>query len=144
MQNEDTHRPPAEEEDALCRSACGRSMSELIANAIHNGDAPTYNEAHLLTASDRIVFSIWMRSLAIARRGQIVHLVGRAGPLKVHIKHIAPTLFARLTQRDLPGEAKRRPYRHISELELLHQAARHSRNTEGEPDGIWPPPARYM
>ncbi|PKX89666.1 uncharacterized protein P174DRAFT_435038 [Aspergillus novofumigatus IBT 16806] len=67
-----------------------------------------------------------------------------AEALKVHIKHIAPTLFARVTQRDLVGEAKRRPYRHTSELGLLHREARHSRNAEGEPDGIWPPPARYM
>ncbi|GAQ11483.1 hypothetical protein ALT_8804 [Aspergillus lentulus] len=67
-----------------------------------------------------------------------------AEPLKVHIKHIAPTLFVRLTQRDLSGEAKRRPYRHALELGLLRQAARHSRNAVGEPDGIWPPPARYM
>ncbi|KAF4173454.1 hypothetical protein CNMCM8694_008461 [Aspergillus lentulus] len=67
-----------------------------------------------------------------------------AEPLKVHIKHIAPTLFVRLTQRDLSGEAKRRPYRHASEPGLLRQAARQSRNAVGEPDGIWPPPARYM
>jgi hypothetical protein len=45
-----THRPPPEEEDALCRAACGQSMSGLIAKAIHNGDALTYNEAHHITA----------------------------------------------------------------------------------------------
>jgi hypothetical protein len=34
-----------------------------------------------------------------------------ARPLKVHIKHIALTLFARLTQRDLsPAEARHQPY----------------------------------
>lgn len=33
------------------------------------------------------------------------------GPLKVDIKHIAPTLFARLIQRDLSGNAMRWPYR---------------------------------
>jgi hypothetical protein len=43
-----------------------------------------------------------------------------ARPLKVHIKHIALTLFARLTQRDLSSaEARRRPYQHTSELEML-------------------------
>lgn len=66
------------------------------------------------------------------------------GPLKVDIKHIAPTLFARLVQRDLAGEAKRWPYRHTSELTMLHKAARYSRNSQGEPDGIWPPPSRFM
>ncbi|GAM42960.1 hypothetical protein TCE0_044r17390 [Talaromyces pinophilus] len=65
-------------------------------------------------------------------------------PLKVDIKHIAPTLFARLVQRDLSGKEKRWPYRHTSELAMLHQAARHSRNSQGEPDGIWPPPSRFM
>ncbi|PHH89145.1 hypothetical protein CDD83_6596 [Cordyceps sp. RAO-2017] len=68
-----------------------------------------------------------------------------AKPLKVHIKHIAPTLFARLTQRDLPVEEKRRrPYRHTSELERLHNAADYSRDADGKPDGIWPAPTRYM
>ncbi|CEN60320.1 hypothetical protein ASPCAL02761 [Aspergillus calidoustus] len=43
-------------------------------------------------------------------------------PLKVDIKHI-PTLFARLVQRDLQGEAKRKPYRYTSELSQLHHAA---------------------
>ncbi|OJJ76499.1 hypothetical protein ASPBRDRAFT_26949 [Aspergillus brasiliensis CBS 101740] len=44
-------------------------------------------------------------------------------PLKVDIKHIAPRLFARLVQRDLQGEARRKPYRHTSELTRLHAAA---------------------
>lgn len=308
-----THRPPAEEEDALCQAACGQSMSELIAKAIHNGDALTYNEAHLMTggvvrnqagrllaerarlsAADRdlthraaaaamteemkaartsaqAIQHRWntaqnaaaealsdddIRNIRYAMRvpwqehvlgfpeGTVCGLVlfymdvpewpvlkaqietaiyhglhyearlmdeaaiakftlhwvavaetdlgalrsrfqtmrdnseipaglrsdcflyvdeealrsreqprsyvwlcepeDTAEPLKVDIKHIAPTLFARLTQRDLEGEAKRKPYRHTSELGLLHQAARHSRNADGEPDGIWPPPSRYM
>ncbi|KAL4812487.1 hypothetical protein BDW67DRAFT_126091 [Aspergillus spinulosporus] len=63
-------------------------------------------------------------------------------PLKVDIKHIAPTLFARLVQRDLQGEAKRKPYRHTSELSRLH-AAVNARFIE-ERDGIWPPPARFQ
>lgn len=68
-----------------------------------------------------------------------------ARPLKVHIKHIAPTLFARLTQRDLsPAEARHRPYRHTSELEILHRAAAWSKDANGVVDGVWPPPARYM
>jgi hypothetical protein len=68
-----------------------------------------------------------------------------ARPLKVHIKHVAPTLFARLTQRDLsPAEARRWPYRHTSELEMLHRAAAWSKNANGVADGIWPPPAHYM
>lgn len=56
-------------------------------------------------------------------------------PLKVHIKHIAPTLFARLVQRDLEGEIIKA---------ILHTAARHSRDAQWERDGIWPPPARLM
>ncbi|GKZ77009.1 hypothetical protein AnigIFM56816_009118 [Aspergillus niger] len=63
-------------------------------------------------------------------------------PLKVDIKHIAPTLFARLVQRDLQGEARRKPYRHTSELIRLHAAA-NARYRE-ERDGIWPPPARFQ
>ncbi|KAL2807586.1 hypothetical protein BJX63DRAFT_411828, partial [Aspergillus granulosus] len=43
-------------------------------------------------------------------------------PLKVDIKHIVPTLFARLVQRDLQGEARRKPYRYTSELSRLHAA----------------------
>ncbi|EED21182.1 conserved hypothetical protein [Talaromyces stipitatus ATCC 10500] len=55
-----THRPPAEEEDALCRQACGLSIIERVAKAIaiannDNGSDDenlilTYSEAHLLTA----------------------------------------------------------------------------------------------
>lgn len=82
-----------------------------------------------------------------------------AEPLKVDIKHIAPTLFARLTQRDLsPEKARSWPYRHTSELEMLRKAAGHSRmmveenngesvyalNRDDSKDGIWPPPARYQ
>ncbi|KAL1853810.1 hypothetical protein Plec18170_005202 [Paecilomyces lecythidis] len=65
-------------------------------------------------------------------------------PLKVDIKHIFPTFFARLVQRDLKGEAKRKPYRHTSELSMLHAAARQSRDAQWERDWIWPPPARFM
>ncbi|OQE46819.1 hypothetical protein PENCOP_c001G00619 [Penicillium coprophilum] len=61
-----------------------------------------------------------------------------AKPPKVHINHIAPTLFARLTQRDFSSEANSRPYRNKSELKMLHKAARWSK------DGIWPPPVRFM
>ncbi|KAG2416292.1 hypothetical protein HFD88_007507 [Aspergillus terreus] len=63
-------------------------------------------------------------------------------PLKVDIKHIAPTLFARLVQHGLQGEARRKPYWHTSELTRLH-AAVNARYRE-ERDGIWPPPARYQ
>ncbi|KKK24734.1 hypothetical protein ARAM_007176 [Aspergillus rambellii] len=65
-------------------------------------------------------------------------------PLKVDIKHITPALFARLVQRDLEGDAKRKPYRYTSELIMLHAAAGHSRDAQWERDWIWPPPARYM
>ncbi|KAK6838459.1 hypothetical protein RU639_000881 [Aspergillus parasiticus] len=61
-------------------------------------------------------------------------------PLKVDIKHIAPTLFARLVQRDLQGEARRKPYRYTSELSRLHAATDATR----ERDGIWPPPCRLQ
>ncbi|KAE8319653.1 hypothetical protein BDV41DRAFT_570588 [Aspergillus transmontanensis] len=61
-------------------------------------------------------------------------------PLKVDIKHIAPTLFARLVQRDLQGEARRKPYRYTPELSRLHAATDATR----ERDGIWPPPSRLQ
>ncbi|KAB8229899.1 uncharacterized protein BDW43DRAFT_321770 [Aspergillus alliaceus] len=61
-------------------------------------------------------------------------------PLKVDIKHIAPTLFARLVQRDLQGEARRKPYRYTPELSRLHA----STDANWERDGIWPPPARLQ
>ncbi|KAL4739531.1 hypothetical protein BDV11DRAFT_205013 [Aspergillus similis] len=63
-------------------------------------------------------------------------------PLKVSIKHIAPTLFARLVQRDLEGEARRKPYRHTSELSRLHAATALDVRYGG--DGIWPPPSRLQ
>jgi hypothetical protein len=63
-------------------------------------------------------------------------------PLKVSIKHIAPTLFARLVQRDLQGEARRKPYRHTSELSGLHAATALDVRYGG--DGIWPPPSRLQ
>ncbi|EED15876.1 conserved hypothetical protein [Talaromyces stipitatus ATCC 10500] len=224
------HRPPPEEEDALCRQACGLSMTELVAKAIaipnnDNGSGAkslmlTYKEAHLLIAgvvpeqpgyllserarlseADRglthraaaaalteelkvaretalAVQQQWLtaqteaskslndddvRNILFAMRvpwqeriiqstsiydSPVSGLVqtGREeiGPLKVDIKHIAPTLSARLVQCDLLGNAKRWPYRHTSELTMLHQAARHSRDNQGQPDGIWPPPARRM
>ncbi|KAL6231889.1 hypothetical protein BDW75DRAFT_233224 [Aspergillus navahoensis] len=62
--------------------------------------------------------------------------------LKVDIKYIAPTLFARLVQRDLQGGARRKPYRHTSELTRLHAAA--NAKYREERDGIWPPPARFQ
>ncbi|KAB8205700.1 hypothetical protein BDV34DRAFT_235067 [Aspergillus parasiticus] len=61
-------------------------------------------------------------------------------PLKVDIKHIAPTLFARLVQRDLQGEARQKPYRYTSELSRLHAAT----DANWERDGIWPPPSRLQ
>jgi hypothetical protein len=66
-------------------------------------------------------------------------------PLKVDIKHIAPVLFARLVQRDLQGEARRKPYRYTSELSRLHAAA-NARYIcpDLERDGIWPPPTRFQ
>lgn len=68
-----------------------------------------------------------------------------ANPMKVDIKHISPTLYARLTQRDLATDkAKSWPYRHTSQLEDLHRAASTSQNANGEQDWIWPPPARRM
>jgi hypothetical protein len=63
-------------------------------------------------------------------------------PLKVSIKHIVPTLFARLVQRDLQGEARRKPYRHTSELSRLHAATALDVRYGG--DGIWPPPSRLQ
>ncbi|KAL4767711.1 hypothetical protein BDW60DRAFT_145541 [Aspergillus nidulans var. acristatus] len=63
-------------------------------------------------------------------------------PLKVSIKHIVPTLFARLVQRDLQGEARKKPYRHTSELSRLHAATALDVRYGG--DGIWPPPSRLQ
>ncbi|KAL3441886.1 hypothetical protein BJX65DRAFT_287948 [Aspergillus insuetus] len=67
-------------------------------------------------------------------------------PLKVDIKHIAPALFARLVQRDLEGEARRKPYRYTSELSQLHHAATvaYRKWERREGDGIWPPPYRMQ
>ncbi|KND88574.1 hypothetical protein TOPH_06751 [Tolypocladium ophioglossoides CBS 100239] len=68
-----------------------------------------------------------------------------AEPLKVHIKHIAPVLFARLTQRDLSTEKARRwPFLRTSELEMLHYEASRSLTTLGERDDIWPPHPRTL
>ncbi|EAU35093.1 predicted protein [Aspergillus terreus NIH2624] len=66
------------------------------------------------------------------------------GPLKIDIKHIAPTLFARLTQRDFATEeARRKPYRLDSTLKTLHRVTWKHPTTRGR-DGIWPAPARFM
>lgn len=66
-------------------------------------------------------------------------------PLKVNIKHIAPTLFARLTQRDLSSpEEKCRPYKKTSELAELHEGIARALRYNAHPDDIWPPPTRYM
>ena len=47
------------------------------------------------------------------------------GPLKVDIKHIAPTPFARLIQRDFSTkEARREPYRLASKFKTLHRSTR--------------------
>ena len=307
-----THRPPPEEEDALCRTACGQSMTELVTKAIQNGDSLTWKEAHLLSAgvvpnqagrllSERVRMSKTDRDLTHraaaaatteemevaqgnaravltrfhAAKGEALkflkdsdmqnikyamtvpwqeHVLGLAEttvcglvifisdvldgasfkgqieaamyhgfncypnltnkaavakftlywvedndpralrdcftsmrdaisfptglrsdaflyvdegamrsrdtarpfvwlwepnetavPLKVDIKHIAPALFARLTQRDLATEKARKwPYRDTPELQHLHRAANRSSNTEGELDGIWPPAHRLM
>ncbi|KAL4888482.1 hypothetical protein BDV59DRAFT_211090 [Aspergillus ambiguus] len=57
-------------------------------------------------------------------------------PLKIDIKHIAPTLFA---------QARRKPYRFASKLKALHRVTKYSQNpTTREYDWIWPPPARFM
>ncbi|KAL4747549.1 hypothetical protein BDW72DRAFT_196626 [Aspergillus terricola var. indicus] len=63
-------------------------------------------------------------------------------PVKISLKHIAPTLFARLIQRDLQGEARQKPYRHTSELSRLHAATALDVRYGG--DGIWPPPSRLQ
>jgi hypothetical protein len=68
------------------------------------------------------------------------------GPLKIDIKHIAPTLFARLIQRDFSTkEARRKPYRLGSKFKTLHRVTKYLQNpTTRERDWIWPPPARFM
>ncbi|KAL4894782.1 hypothetical protein BDV59DRAFT_164087 [Aspergillus ambiguus] len=67
-------------------------------------------------------------------------------PLRIDIKRIAPTLFARLTQRDFSTkEARRKPYRLASKLKALHRVVKYSLNpTTREHNWIWPPPARFM
>lgn len=55
------------------------------------------------------------------------------GPVRVNINHIFPTLMARLTQRDLQGEQRTKPYRTGPELEMMHKAAAILRNDQG----IW-------
>ncbi|QPG98791.1 hypothetical protein C2857_000085 [Epichloe festucae Fl1] len=60
------------------------------------------------------------------------------GPARVNINHIFPTLMARLTQRDLHGEQRSKPYRTGPELEMMHQAAAMSHNDQGTWDKVWP------
>ncbi|KAL4981209.1 hypothetical protein BDW66DRAFT_124196, partial [Aspergillus desertorum] len=38
-----THRPPQEEENTLCRNACGLSMDELVAKAINSSSSSSNN-----------------------------------------------------------------------------------------------------
>ncbi|KAL4972271.1 hypothetical protein BDW66DRAFT_144585, partial [Aspergillus desertorum] len=38
-----THRPPEEEENTLCRNACGLSMDELVAKAINSSSSNNNN-----------------------------------------------------------------------------------------------------
>ncbi|GKZ34235.1 hypothetical protein AbraIFM66950_004420 [Aspergillus brasiliensis] len=247
-----THRSPPDEEDTLCRNACGLSMGELVAKAINSSSLGlSYKEASLLTtgvlvegqsghilsevarlsSEDRdlkarameaattddiraarevaqrvkqrwlevelaaaealnddgiknIRFSAMLSNHEIPagfRRDAFLYVDDEAfrscettrpylwltepepqsesktqrepgtetvaqpealKPLKVDIKHIAPTLFARLVQRDLQGEARRKPYRHTSELTRLHAAV--NAKYREERDGIWPPPARFQ
>ncbi|KAJ5585953.1 hypothetical protein N7450_005740 [Penicillium hetheringtonii] len=66
------------------------------------------------------------------------------GSLKVDIKHIVPLLFARLTQRDLPEEQRRKPYRKPSDFATLYQIVQYKDPTKQRIDGIWPAPARTM
>lgn len=60
------------------------------------------------------------------------------GPVRVNINHIFPTLMARLTQRDLHGELRTKPYRNGPELEMMHKAAAISQNDQGIRDKVWP------
>ncbi|KJZ69801.1 hypothetical protein HIM_10819 [Hirsutella minnesotensis 3608] len=62
------------------------------------------------------------------------------GPLRVELNAIMPLLMVRLTQRDLEGDARIKPFRHGPELQALHKAASYA----GSDDGIlvWPPGLR--
>ncbi|KAK2617024.1 hypothetical protein QQS21_000115 [Conoideocrella luteorostrata] len=62
------------------------------------------------------------------------------GPLRVELNYIMPLLMARLTQRDLEGDARIKPFRHGPELEALHKAASYSRSDDMIP--VWPPDPR--
>jgi len=63
----------------------------------------------------------------------------KPGPLKVDIKHVAPLLLMRLTQRDMSLEKRQlRMWHDGPELENLHKDALESEEN-GQYDGIWPP-----
>ncbi|KAK0383859.1 hypothetical protein NLU13_7951 [Sarocladium strictum] len=62
------------------------------------------------------------------------------GPLRVELNHIMPLLVARLTQRDLEGEARIKPFRFGPEFGALHKAA--SCAKDANMPGIWPPMPR--
>lgn len=61
------------------------------------------------------------------------------GPLKVDIKHVAPLLLMRLTQRDMSLEKRQlKLWSRGPEFENLHKDASKSKEN-GDHDGIWPP-----
>ncbi|RFN46289.1 hypothetical protein FIE12Z_9443 [Fusarium flagelliforme] len=61
------------------------------------------------------------------------------GPLKVDIKHVAPLLLMRLTQRDMSLEKRQlKLWSRGPEFENLHKDASKSKEN-GDYDGIWPP-----
>ncbi|EGX95662.1 hypothetical protein CCM_00316 [Cordyceps militaris CM01] len=62
------------------------------------------------------------------------------GPLRVELNSIVPLLMARLTQRDLEGDARTKPFRHGPELAALHKAASYARSDDMIQ--IWPPDPR--
>ena len=63
----------------------------------------------------------------------------RFGPLKVDIKHVAPLLLMRLTQRDMSLTKRQLKLWSLEpELGNLHKDASKSKEN-GHRDGIWPP-----
>ncbi|CAG7559984.1 unnamed protein product [Fusarium equiseti] len=69
----------------------------------------------------------------------ITDLKEQPGPLKVDIKHVAPLLLMRLTQRNMLLDKRQlRMWHDGPELENLHKDAFESKEN-GEYDGIWPP-----
>jgi hypothetical protein len=91
------------------------------------------NEAFQSLDSDRPFVWLWEPQEQLEPQKQL-------GPVKIDIRHVAPLLLMRLTQRDMSLEKRQlEMWRCMPDLEGLHGAAGLSTNESREEDGIWPP-----